>query len=220
MSQFDEIYKALYGTNPPQPKPQPPASLLNFLRPAQPKPQSILADALVKAKSVDNRLPIYTQPQKFVPQAPALPIFLRKPRVFVSFDYENDKHYKFLLSAWNKNSRFQFTFQDKSSQEVNTDNVGRVKAVLTQKIKDATYVLVIAGQYATQRHRDAAAIGCTNWINYEIQQAKLYKRKLVVVRLQPNYLLPDQCSDAKGLLVEGYNQANIMRALAQLKDMK
>lgn len=196
------------------------AEMQQRINPPQPKSQSILADALAKAKPANNGLPIFTQPQKVVPQAPVLPIFLRKPRVFVSFDYENDKHYKFLLSAWNKNSRFQFTFQDKSSQEVNTNDVGRVKAVLTQKIKDATYVLVIVGQYATQRHRDAVAIGCTNWINYEIQQAKLYKRKLVVVRLQPNYPLPDQCSDAKGLLVEGYSQPNIMRALAQLKEMK
>jgi hypothetical protein len=196
------------------------AEMQQRINPPQPKPQSILADALAKAKPANNGLPIFTQPQKVVPQAPVLPIFLRKPRVFVSFDYENDKHYKFLLSAWNKNSRFQFTFQDKSSQEVNTNDVGRVKAVLTQKIKDATYVLVIVGQYATQRHTDTIAIGCTNWINYEIQQAKLYKRKLVVVRLQPNYPLPDQCSDAKGLLVEGYSQPNIMRALAQLKEMK
>jgi len=217
MTQFDELYKALNqaldGTYQPKPAPKPPAGLADYLR------------AMQAPKASPTKLPIYTRPQKAVlPKVttppPILPIFLRKPRVFVSFDYENDKSYKFLLSAWNKNSRFQFTFQDKSSQEINTNDVGRVKAALTQKIKDATYVLVIVGQYATQRHSDAIAIGCTNWINYEIQQAKLYKRKLVVVRLNPRYPLPDQCSDAKGLLVEGYNQANIMKALAQLKATK
>lgn len=220
MTQFDELYKALYGTNPPQPKPQPPASILSFLKPAQPKPQSILADALIKARPTSNGLPIFTTPQKAVPTTPALPIFLRKPRVFVSFDYENDSRYKFLLSAWNKNSRFQFTFQDKTPQEIQSDAVDRVKAVLTTKVKEATYTLVIVGQYATQRHRDAALIGCTNWINYEIQQSNLNKKKVVAVRLNPYFALPDQLNYSTGLLVEGFNQANIMRALAQLKDTK
>lgn len=204
MTQFDELYKALYGSYPQPPKPKP--------------VPSSLADALIKAQSTPQ-LPIYTRPQP-KPPTPALPIFLRKPRVFVSFDYENDSRYKFLLSAWNKNSRFQFTFQDKTPQEIQSDAVHRVKAVLTTKVKEATYILVIVGQYATQRHKDAALIGCTNWINYEIQQSNLNKKKVLAVRLNPAYALPDQLNYSTGLLVEGFNQANIMRALAQLKDAK
>lgn len=185
----------------------------NYPQPPKPQPQP------------QFKLPIYTRPQPPVwqqpkPPTPALPIFLRKPRVFVSFDYENDGRYKFLLSAWNKNSRFQFTFQDKTPQEIQSDAVDRVKAVLTTKVKDATYTLVIVGQYATQRHKDAALIGCTNWINYEIQQSNLNKKKIVAVRLQPHFALPDQLNYSTGLLVEGFNHANIMRAIAQLKEAK
>lgn len=206
MTQFDDLYKALYGSNPPQPKPVP----------------SSLADALIKAQSTPQppfKLPIYTSPQP-KPPTPALPIFLRKPCVFVSFDYENDSRYKFLLSAWNKNSRFQFTFQDKTPQEIQSDAVDRVKAVLTKKVKEATYTLVIVGQYATQRHRDAALIGCTNWINFEIQQSNLNNKKVVAVRLNPNYALPTELNNSKGVLVEGFSQPSIMNALAKLKEMK
>lgn len=69
-----------------------------------------------------------------------------KPTVFVSFDYDNDKHYKFLLEAWNKNPKFQFVFEDGTPQEIDSYNVGRIKAGLTSKIKEATHTLVIIGK--------------------------------------------------------------------------
>ena len=34
----------------------------------------------------------------------------RKKKVFVSFDYTNDKHYKYLLDAWDKNKNMDFVF--------------------------------------------------------------------------------------------------------------
>ena len=34
---------------------------------------------------------------------------MAKKKVFVSFDYENDKHYKFLLEAWDANPKFDLT---------------------------------------------------------------------------------------------------------------
>ncbi len=60
-------------------------------------------------------------------------------KVFVSFDYENDRHYKYMLEAWNSNPEFQFTFQDISPDEINSYNIGRVKAALTVKINTASH---------------------------------------------------------------------------------
>ncbi len=34
----------------------------------------------------------------------------QKKRVFVSFDYTNDKHYKYLLDAWDKKQKYGFCF--------------------------------------------------------------------------------------------------------------
>lgn len=136
-----------------------------------------------------------------------------KPRVFVSFDYENDRHYKRLLEAWSANTKFLFTFQDKTPQEIQSDSVGRVKAVLTTKVQAASHVLVLAGRYANQRHRDAALIGCPNWIHFECQQAMLYKKKLVVVLLEPTNLLPSNIVGAAGIRVDSFNQADIINAL-------
>jgi hypothetical protein len=170
------------------------------------------------------RLPVFTSPQppkrvlRFAPKPTSKPIvFLRKPRVFVSFDYEYNANYKRLLEAWSKNSRFQFTFQDMTPQEIQTNSVARVKGVLTTKVKEATHTLVIVGRYSNTRHKDAVAIGCKNWINYEIQQSRAYKKKLVVVRLEPQFVLPDQLNGASGILVEGFNHANIIQALKDVK---
>lgn len=156
------------------------------------------------------------QPIRPAPVAPR-PIvrLVTRPKVFVSFDYENDGHYKRLLEAWSANTKFQFTFQDKTPQEIQTDDVSRVKAVLTTKVQEATYVLVLVGKYANQRHADAARIGCSNWIHFECQQAITYKKKLVAVLLEPTNQLPTNILTVQGQLVRGFNQANILAALSK-----
>ena len=37
---------------------------------------------------------------------------MAKPTVFISYDYDHDRHYKNLLLAWDKNKEFDFTFYD------------------------------------------------------------------------------------------------------------
>ena len=41
---------------------------------------------------------------------------MSKRKIFVSFDFENDRNYKYLLDAWNENSEFEFEFDDKSTK--------------------------------------------------------------------------------------------------------
>jgi len=89
---------------------------------------------------------------------------MRKKQVFVSFDYDNDKHYKYLLQAWDANPDFDFVFKDETPGEINTNDVGRIKAGLTRKINDATHSLFIVGKHANQIHKDHKAIGFINWI--------------------------------------------------------
>jgi hypothetical protein len=197
MTQFDEFYKALNGNNPYKPKPTPASGLAKALFGAQQQPLNRGFLPLVKA-----------QPKPFVRFA--------KPRVFVSFDFENDVHYKRLLEAWSANSRFQFIFQDMTPQEIQSDSVARVKAVLTAKVKTATHTLVIIGQYANQLHANSQLIGCRNWINFEIQQSILNSKKIVGVRIQPQYVLPEKILGSEGKHVEGFTEAGIMKALAEV----
>jgi len=108
---------------------------------------------------------------------------MRKKQVFVSFDYDNDKQYKYLLQAWDANPDFDFVFKDETPGEINTNDIGRIKAGLTRKINEATHTLFIVGKYANQLHKHHREIGFVNWINFEAYQSIQSGNYLSVVKL-------------------------------------
>lgn len=135
--------------------------------------------------------------------------------VFVSFDWDNDRRYKFLLEAWHKNPSFRFIFQDETPGEINTTNVSRIKAGLTAKINDATHTLVIVGKYANAPHPKRLLIGYKNWINFEIAQSKLARNKVVAVKLDRSYESPEELAGAGASWAMAFEEDAIIRALAQ-----
>ncbi|MGE3955531.1 MAG: TIR domain-containing protein [Vicinamibacterales bacterium] len=135
--------------------------------------------------------------------------------VFVSFDYDNDRYYKFLLEAWHANPRFRFTFQDGTPSEINSTNVGRVKAAITTKIQAATHTLVIVGQYANTPHRHRALIGHRNWINFEIAQSKAAYNRIVAVKLDRSYESPHELVGANATWAMVFTEEAIVRALSE-----
>lgn len=136
-----------------------------------------------------------------------------RKRVFVSFDYENDKHYKYLLEAWDANDEFDFVFSDKTPDEINSENVGPIKAALRKKIREATYTLVIVGKEANKQHEDHELIGYRNWINFEVAASIEDKNRIAAVRLEKSYSLPEEIFEGKYTLVEGYTEDNIIDVL-------
>ncbi len=138
---------------------------------------------------------------------------LMAKKVFVSFDYDNDKHYKFLMGAWNKNSNFDFVFDDHSSSEIQSWDIPIVKAGLTRKINTADYTLVIIGKEANKRHKDHIAIGSKNWINFEIKQSKLSGNKLVAIKLDYTNESPDEITGSGASWAYSFLEAPIIKAL-------
>ena len=136
-----------------------------------------------------------------------------KRRVFVSFDYENDRHYKRLLEAWHANPKFQFEFNDQTPSEIDTYNIGRIKAGLTTKIRDATHTLVIVGQYANAPHPKSYLIGYKNWINFEIAQSVDAHNRLAAIRLDRFYTQPEELSGVTVSWANSFTEAEIIRAL-------
>src|SRR5262249_3977876 len=133
--------------------------------------------------------------------------------VFVSFDYENDRRYKFLLEAWHGNPLFRVTFQDGSSGEINSFDVGRIKAGLTTKINAATHKLVLVGKNAKAPHRHRTLIGSKNWINFEIKQSKANGNKLVAVKLDRSHESPDELIGSSAAWAMSFNEDAIIDAL-------
>lgn len=138
---------------------------------------------------------------------------MSRKKVFVSFDYENDKHYKFLLEAWDAHQDFDFCFFDWSSQEINTNNISRVKAGLTTKINQATHTLVIVGKEANKAHRDQREIGYLNWINFEVAKSKEAYNKLIGVKIDRGYVSPVELIGANTKWAMSFNQAAIVKSI-------
>mgnify|MGYP001019007940 CR=1 FL=1 len=134
-------------------------------------------------------------------------------KVFVSFDYEHDKHYKFLLEAWDKNDKFDFEFYDHSSGEINTDDISRVKAALTTKIKSADITLVIIGKYANSWHDDYQEIGYRNWINFEIAKSIEVGNSLVAVKIDREYDSPQAILNQDASWAYSFTEDSIVAAL-------
>lgn len=138
---------------------------------------------------------------------------MAKKKVFVSFDYDKDKYYKYLLEAWDANSDFEFSFSDMSSNEVKTEDISRVKAALTTKINKATYTLVIVGEDANKQHKDHKEIGYKNWQNFEVARSIDNGNKLVGVKIKSYYSAPEEMLGQGASWAKSFTQDAIINAL-------
>jgi len=134
-------------------------------------------------------------------------------KIFISFDYENDKEFKNLLVAWSKNQNFDINFQDFSSNEINSWDIGTIKQVLSTKINQANYTLVIVGKEANKQHKDHQKIGYKNWLNYEIAKSKEHKNQLIAVKLEKSYESPDELYNAGATWALSFTKDAVIKAI-------
>lgn len=134
-------------------------------------------------------------------------------KVFVSFDWDNDRRYKHLMQAWDKNDNFEFVFDDVSSGEIDSDDVGRVKAALTTKINNASITFVIVGEEANKLHSDSDEIGYRNWINFEVAKSVEAGNGLAAVKLDRSFTSPEELLDQNSSWAMSFNEDAIIKAL-------
>jgi hypothetical protein len=141
-------------------------------------------------------------------------LFSGKPKnykVFISYDHDKDKNFKHLLRAWNKNSDFDFEIDETSPKgKINSQNNHVIKSVLTRKIKQSNCVLVIVGH---RTHK-------SQWVQWEIQQAKQFHLQLVAVKLDRQFTTPPALLKANTSWAMTFNQEAISNALNQAKNKR
>jgi len=102
-------------------------------------------------------------------------------KVFVSYDYDNDRHYKNLLLAWDANKDFDFYLNDQSIDvSVNSTSAGTIKQAISAKINSSTYFLCIVGE---KTHN-------SSWVSWEISKAVELKKKIVAVKTSKDNSTP------------------------------
>jgi len=136
-----------------------------------------------------------------------------KKKIFISFDYDNDRNYRYLLSALKSNPQSAIDFDDLTPDEIDTSKVDRVKAVLTTKIRNSTHTLVIVGDHANTIHRDSAEIGTRNWQWWETEKSKSEGKGLIAVKIKSTNASPDPLLNANTKWAMSYNVDSILKAI-------
>ncbi len=136
-----------------------------------------------------------------------------KKKICISFDWHHDRTYRNLLSAWLANPQNPLDFQDLTPGAIDTDDVSRVKGVLTTQIRASTHTLVIIGAYANTVHKDSLKIGSRNWIWWEIEQSKVEGNRLIAVKINSENEVPHPLYNSGATWAMSFTQHAIIKAI-------
>jgi hypothetical protein len=136
-------------------------------------------------------------------------------KICISFDWHNDRSYRYLLKAWAANENNPLEFEDLTPGAINTDDVGRVKARLTNQIRNATHTLVIVGEHANDFHGDRHQIGARNWIWWEIEKSKGEGTRLIAVKLASTNPTPTPLFGSDATWAMSFTQNAVLKAISQ-----
>lgn len=143
---------------------------------------------------------------------------MAKKKVCCSFDYEHDRNYYNLLEAWNENDNIDFSIEDCTPNEIQSESVATIKQVLSTKIGQADYMIAIIGKHSDDKHPDSDEIGYKNWQAYEIDKNHEKVNGLVVVKLDSSYCAPDEAYNIGAEWVNSFNLDDILEALNDLQE--
>lgn len=107
---------------------------------------------------------------------------MAEKKVFISYDYDNDKNYKNLLLAWDGNSYFDFSFDTSADVSVDSTDADAITGDITARINYSTYLLCIIGK---KTYKSA-------WVKWEISKAVELGKKIVAVKIHSSNTLPDE----------------------------
>lgn len=127
-----------------------------------------------------------------------------KKKIFISYDYDNDRNYKNMLLAWDKNKEFDFEFSDHSADvSIQSTNADVIRRVISEKINSATHFLCIVGIRTSS----------SKWVAWEIDKAKELKKKLVVVKINSNIAAPSALLDSGASWAMSFTFNEIKKAI-------
>ena len=129
---------------------------------------------------------------------------MSKNKVFIGYDYDNDKAAKDRLVGWDVNKEFDFSFYDRSFDfAVDSEEANVVKQDLAARIGDASQFLCIVGK---ETYRSA-------WMAWEIRKAIELRKKLVAAKTDSIYNSPTAMQGVGASWSTMFNFDSIKRAM-------
>ena len=142
-------------------------------------------------------------------------VFGGKKRIFISFDYDHDRHYRYLLDALKENSKYEIEYEDVTPDEIQSYDVPTIKAGLLAKVKKSSHALVIVGSHANSYHGKYLEIGERNWQWWEIVKSKEEGKGLIAVKIAKDNEPPTPLLNANAKWALSFNVDAIVKAIKE-----
>lgn len=125
-------------------------------------------------------------------------------KIFISYDYDNDRNYKNTLKMWDANGTFDFSFDDHSADiSINSTDADAIKRAISAKINKATYFTCIVGE---KTHR-------SNWVKWEIEKAVELEKRIVAVKTSSANKTPSELLGVGAKWAMSFTEPNIARVI-------
>ena len=129
---------------------------------------------------------------------------ISKKKIFISYDYDNDRSYKSLLLAWDANDDFDFEFYDESVDvSVDSDDAAAIRRVISTRIGRSSHFICLIG----------SKIHKSDWVAWEIEKAVELKKKLVAVKIKDTYLSPAEILGVGASWAKSFTFGSIKNAI-------
>jgi hypothetical protein len=127
-----------------------------------------------------------------------------KKKVFISYDYKNDRHYKNLLLAWDKNLQFDFYINDEATGILsNGINSNEIKSDLLKSIEQSSIILVLLGERTAKN----------KWVRWEIAKAIELGKPIVAVKTAKDNETPPELFGIGVSWAMSFNVDSILNAM-------
>jgi len=127
--------------------------------------------------------------------------------IFVSYDYENDGNHRDILVTWSQSPDFpRLSVNDQPvTYPVDSDEAEPLKRVVYGKIKAATAFLCVVGDKTS----------ASAWVEWEIKTAIELEKRMVVVRIDRDCVVPDVLSEVGPTCAMSFTFEAIKRAVGE-----
>lgn len=139
-----------------------------------------------------------------VAAATAIYFLGKKKKIFVSYHYAGDRHYKRLMTAWAANKSIELEYEDISTDlSISSENTAYIRRKISEAIRRCDVFVVLIGQ---RSH-------ASDWVNWEINKAKAFNKKIVAIKERRSFPSPKAILSAGAVWVYGFDQRKIKAAI-------
>ena len=125
-----------------------------------------------------------------------------RKHIFISHAWKYNDDYYTIIDWLNHSSIVYHNYSVPEHDPLDAGNTSKLKSALTEQMKHANIVIIIAGLYTN--HSD--------WIKYEIDESKRMNKKIIAIKPRGNVNLPFQVQDAANKIVN-WNRNALIEAI-------